>query len=71
MSLVGAPPAGILAQEGWRPTLFREMVAGGAQVSEEALRTRQASVKPLDPAMIQWHRQYWHGLFRAVGVTPG
>jgi len=54
MSLVGAPPTGILEQEGWRPTLFREMVAGGAQVSEEALRERQASVKPLDPAMIQY-----------------
>jgi fatty-acyl-CoA synthase len=54
VSLVGAPPTNLLEQEGWRPTLFKEMAAGGAQVSEEALRERQASVKPLDPAMIQY-----------------
>src|SRR5436190_11350025 len=54
VSLVGAPPTDLLEQEGWRPTLFKEMAAGGAQVSEEALRERQASVKPLDPAMIQY-----------------
>jgi fatty-acyl-CoA synthase len=52
VSLVGAPPAGFLKQEGWRPTLFPEMVAGGAQVSDAALAERQASVKPVDPAMI-------------------
>ena len=28
------------------------MVAGGAAVSEEALRERQASVKPSDPTLI-------------------
>ncbi len=50
--LVGAPPADLLQQEGWRPALFREMVAGGAAVSEEALKERQASVKPSDPALI-------------------
>jgi fatty-acyl-CoA synthase len=54
ISLVGAPPSGLLEQEGWRPTLFREMVAGGAAISEEALRERQASVTPMDPAMIQY-----------------
>src|SRR5579872_7133489 len=35
VSLVGAPPAGLGEQDGWRPTLFQEMVAGGTQVSEE------------------------------------
>src|SRR6266705_2389783 len=52
ISLMGAPPAGLLEQEGWRPTLFREMVAGGSQVSADALRERQASVKPTDPGQI-------------------
>ena len=52
MSLVGAPPAGLLEQERWRPTLFQEMVIGGAQVSVAALAERQASVTPFDPAMI-------------------
>jgi fatty-acyl-CoA synthase len=51
-SLMGAPPVGLLEQEGWRPTLFREMVAGGAAVSEEQRRERQASVKPTEPTMI-------------------
>ncbi len=54
ISLVGAPPPGLLEQKGWRPTLFREMVAGGAAISEESLRERQASVTPMDPAMIQY-----------------
>jgi fatty-acyl-CoA synthase len=54
VSLVGAPPPGLLEQEGWRPTLFREMAAGGAAVSEESLRERQASVTPMDRAMIQY-----------------
>ena len=49
MSLMGAPPAGLLAQGGWRPTLFSEMVVGGVAVSEESLRERQASVKPAEP----------------------
>jgi fatty-acyl-CoA synthase len=52
ISLVGAPPAGLPGQEGWRPTLFAEMVAGGTQVSDDALRQRQASVLPFDPAMM-------------------
>ena len=50
--LLGAPPAGLLEQEGWRPTMFREMVAGGAQVSAAALAERQASITPHDPALI-------------------
>jgi fatty-acyl-CoA synthase len=52
VSLLGAPPSGLLEQEGWRPTLFSEMIAGGAQVSLDALRERQASVKPTDPGQI-------------------
>jgi len=52
MSLLGAPPAGLIEQEGWRPTLFREMIAEGSHVSADALRERQASVKPTDPGQI-------------------
>jgi fatty-acyl-CoA synthase len=52
VSLMGAPPVGLLEQEGWQPALMREVVAGGAQVSAEALRERQALVKPTDPAQI-------------------
>ena len=54
VSLLGAPPAGLLEQEGWRPALFQEMVAGGTQVSEQERSVRQASVKPRDPAQIQY-----------------
>src|SRR6266568_8809281 len=52
ISLLGAPPTGLVEQEGWRPTLFREMIAEGAQVSANALRERQASVKSTDPGQI-------------------
>jgi fatty-acyl-CoA synthase len=52
ISLVGAPPAGLLEQADWRPALFAEIVAGGARVSDDALRERQASVTPFDPAMM-------------------
>ncbi len=52
LSLVGAPPAGLLEQGGWRPTMFREMVGGGMAISSEALAERQASVKHTDPAMM-------------------
>ena len=52
VSLMGPPPAGLLEQEGWRPALFREMVVDGASVSVDALRERQASVKPTDPTLI-------------------
>jgi fatty-acyl-CoA synthase len=51
-SLVGMPPAGLLEQEGWRPTLFREVVASGATISDAALAERQVSVQPSDPAML-------------------
>ncbi len=47
--LIGASPA---AHEGWRPMLFGEMAARGAQVSDEALSERQASVSPNDPALM-------------------
>ena len=52
--LMGMPPKGLLEQNEWRPTTFREMVAGGASVSEEVLRERQASVQPSDPAWIMY-----------------
>ncbi len=52
VNLIGAPPPGMLEQNEWRPTLFREMVAGGQAISEEALRERQASIKPTEPALI-------------------
>ncbi|MHB8599648.1 MAG: AMP-binding protein [Ktedonobacteraceae bacterium] len=52
--LVGAPPAGFLEQQDWRPTLFSDMVTGGGAVSMEALRERQSSVVPSDPAMMQY-----------------
>jgi fatty-acyl-CoA synthase len=52
ISLLGAPPAALLEQDGWRPTLFREMVATAEQVSLDALNERQASVQPTDPAQI-------------------
>src|SRR5256714_7246627 len=42
--LPGTAPVGVLEQEGWRPTLFEEMVAAGTQISPDALRVRQASV---------------------------
>src|SRR5258708_32528375 len=52
VTLMGAPPPGLLAQAGWRPPLIREMTMGGAQISEEALRERQSLVTPEDPAQI-------------------
>jgi fatty-acyl-CoA synthase len=52
VSLVGRPPAGLLEQEGWRPTLLREVIAAGSAVSEEALAERQTAVRPSDPAIL-------------------
>ena len=52
VNLIGAPLPGMLEQSDWRPALFREMAAGGQTVSEEALRERQASVNPSEPALI-------------------
>jgi len=52
--LVGMPPSGLLEQEGWRPAILREVVAAGAEVSDGALAERQATVAPLDPAMMMY-----------------
>jgi len=52
--LLGTVPEGILEHERWRPTLFREMVTAGSQISTDALRARQALVRPQDPAQIQY-----------------
>jgi fatty-acyl-CoA synthase len=52
VSLLGTPPNGLVEQEGWRPTLFSEMITEGAKVSAYELRERQASVKPTDPGQI-------------------
>ncbi len=54
VSLMGMPQASLLEQEIWRPTLLREMVAGGAAISDEALHERQASVRPSDPAILMY-----------------
>ncbi|TMC23565.1 MAG: AMP-binding protein [Chloroflexi bacterium] len=50
--LLGSGDMHTSPSQDWRPTLFRELVAGGGTVSEEELQERQASVKPTDPAMI-------------------
>src|SRR5579864_7900737 len=52
--LMGMPPKDLLEQQAWRPTLFREMVAGGAAISAEQLRERQASVEPSNPVWIMY-----------------
>ena len=52
VSLIGMPPAGLLEQQGWRPTLLREVITAGADLSDEALTQRQTSVTPDDPVMI-------------------
>jgi fatty-acyl-CoA synthase len=52
VSLIGMPPAGLLEQHGWRPTLLREVITAGATLSDEALTQRQTSVTPDDPVMI-------------------
>jgi fatty-acyl-CoA synthase len=52
LCLVGAPPAGLLESQEWRPTVFREVAGAGMGVSAAALAERQASITPNDPAMI-------------------
>jgi fatty-acyl-CoA synthase len=52
LCLVGAPPPDLLEQHDWSPTLFPELVVGGEAISDEALRERQASVTPADPALL-------------------
>jgi fatty-acyl-CoA synthase len=54
VSLMGMAPADLLEEGGWRPTLFHEMVASGAAISDEALHERQAEVRPSDPAILMY-----------------
>jgi fatty-acyl-CoA synthase len=54
VSLMGIVPASFGKHEGWRPAFFSEMVAGGAAISNEALRERQAEVRPSDPAILMY-----------------
>ena len=54
VSLLGMPPSGLMQQEGWRPTLLREVIDAGAQVSDRALVGRQASVSPPDPVILMY-----------------
>ncbi|HEX6557201.1 MAG TPA: AMP-binding protein [Ktedonobacteraceae bacterium] len=54
VSLMGMVPAGLLEQEGWRPTLLREVIEAGSAVSDEALAERQAAITPLDPAILMY-----------------
>jgi fatty-acyl-CoA synthase len=54
VNLMGMPPVDLLDQEGWRPKLLREMVVGGAAISDEALRERQAAVRSSDPAILMY-----------------
>jgi fatty-acyl-CoA synthase len=54
VSLMGMPPSGLLEQEGWRPTLLREVIAAGTPVSTAVLAERQASVTPSDPAILMY-----------------
>lgn len=52
VSLMGMPPAGLLEQEGWRPTLLHEVIAAGSAISDETLARQQASVRPSEAAML-------------------
>jgi fatty-acyl-CoA synthase len=52
VSLMGMPPAGLLEQEGWRPTLLHEVIAAGSAISDETLARHQASVRPSDAATL-------------------
>jgi fatty-acyl-CoA synthase len=54
VSLLGMPPAGLMQQEGRRPTLLSEVITAGAQVSDTALAERQDSVSPSDPAILMY-----------------
>src|SRR5258708_25125485 len=44
VSLMGMLPAGLLEQEGWRPTLLREVVAAGTTASNTSVAQQQVSV---------------------------
>src|SRR5947209_8605336 len=49
VSLLGMPPAGLMQQEGWRPTLLREVITAGTQGSDTAVAERQTSLSPSHP----------------------
>ncbi len=52
VSLMGTPPIDLDEQTDWRPTLLHEVVVAGTGIGDAALTERQATVMPLDPAMI-------------------
>ncbi len=54
VALMGVTPASVLEQGGWRPALFREMIADGAAISDEVLSEHQAAVSPSDPAILMY-----------------
>ena len=54
LCLMGMPPAGLLEQEGWRPTLLSEVSAAGRHVSDTALAERHVLVRPSDPAILMY-----------------
>jgi fatty-acyl-CoA synthase len=54
VGLMGSTPASFLEQDGWRPTLFEEMISNGRAISNEALRKRQTSVNSSDPAILMY-----------------
>ena len=54
ISLMGIPLAGLMQQEGWRPTHLREVIDGSATISDGALAKRQATVNPSDPAILMY-----------------
>src|SRR5437588_2627057 len=54
VNLMGMAPAALLEEGGCQPTLFHEMVASGAAISDEALHERQAEVRPSDPAILMY-----------------
>lgn len=54
VSLIGSSPAGLLEQEGWRPSLLQEVVDDGIQLSDDALVKQQATITPSDPALIMY-----------------
>ena len=54
VGLMGSTPASFLEQEGWRPAFFKEMIADGVAISDEARCEWQTSVRPSDPAILMY-----------------
>ncbi len=53
--MVGAPSPGLSSGDlGWRPALFREVIALGAAVSQETLHDHQIGVQMHDTAIMQY-----------------